>query len=705
MKMTREAFEEKYISPLNDQQREAVKAVDGAVLLLAVPGSGKTTVLVTRLGYMVLCRGIDPASILTMTYTIAATEDMKKRFLARFGPEYASQLEFRTINGVSARIIRYYSTHHSRRPAFALLDNDGELDRIVRQIYQEVNEENPEGNTVKDIRTAITFIKNMMLTNEEIAGLHAGIKNLLEIYLRYQDELKRRRVMDYDDQMCYAKRILERHPSVLEHFQEQYRYLCVDEAQDTSKIQHAIIQILAQKYGNLFMVGDEDQSIFGFRAAWPDALMRFGEDHPGARILLMERNYRSTEEIVSVANAFIAGNRFRHPKTIRATQGSGEPVRVIPAARREAQYQHLFHVAQTCETETAALYRNNESALPLLDILERSGVPYNLQKLSGTFFSNRLVLDITDIIHFATNPMDQQTFLRICHKLDIPISNRAAQWACQRSQHSGKAILEELRSFPEMKGPVRNMVTDLIQTLPLVLKDTALNALHRIWYDIRYEQYAKWAMLDTNKYDILQILAAKEATAESLLRRLSDLKTLIQNHQNRPEVKFILSTIHSSKGLEYENVYMLDILDGILPSKLPDQEELLPNEEDWKLYEEERRLYYVGITRAKRLLYLFSCDQESAFTREVSARLSRADKESSVSPHTGPSAIPKLKEDVTANDIPQLACGMEIFHKKFGKGRIISIEGETLEVFFTEQNESKRLVRSFVLKNHMLKTL
>ncbi|MBP5717624.1 MAG: ATP-dependent helicase, partial [Abditibacteriota bacterium] len=529
--MTQEVFEEKFIAQLNDQQREAVHAVDGAVLLLAVPGSGKTTVLVTRLGYMVYCCGIDPASILTMTYTVAATEDMKKRFASRFGPEYANRMEFRTINGVSSKIIQYYSENHSRRPAFTLLSDDSELNRIVRQIHQAVNDDFAEASLVKEIRAKITFIKNMMLSDEEIAGLDSNVNNLPEIYRRYQEELKRRKAMDYDDQMKYAKLILESCPPVLDHFQERYRYLCVDEAQDTSKIQHTIIQILAQKHGNLFMVGDEDQSIYGFRAAWPDALMRFEEDHPGARVLLMEHNYRSTEEIVAAANAFVSGNRFRREKTIRATQGSGEQVHIITAASRDTQYQYLFHTAQSCETETAVLYRNNDSALPLVDQLERNGVPYR-GKFEDTFFSNRLVNDITDFIRFAGSPADGETFLRIYYKFGAAVSKQAAQWAVRQSQQSGKPILEELLNAPNLKPYVRDSVTDLLNKLPLLPKDTATRALRRIWSDLRYGQYAKRAKLDANKFDILYVLAEREPDADSLLRRLDELKSLIQNHQN-----------------------------------------------------------------------------------------------------------------------------------------------------------------------------
>ena len=180
----RETFEAKYIAPLNEQQRVAARTVDGPVLLLAVPGSGKTTVLVTRLGYMVYCCGIAPENILTMTYTVAATGDMKRRFASLFGSEYADRLEFRTINGVSSKIIRYYSEYY-RRQAFRLLDNDAELTELVRNIYQSVNEEYAEIGTVKDIRSAITFIKNMMLTDEEIDSMETGIESLPEVYRRY----------------------------------------------------------------------------------------------------------------------------------------------------------------------------------------------------------------------------------------------------------------------------------------------------------------------------------------------------------------------------------------------------------------------------------------------------------------------------------------------------------------------------------------
>ena len=321
-------FDTHYLSRLNSQQRTAVLTAEGPVLLLATPGSGKTTVLVTRLGYMVLCQGIDPRSILTVTYTRAAARDMKARFASLFGEDLAGRLQFRTINGISAKLISHVAARYGRDP-FPLLGDEGERSQILRRLYQTLTGEYPEDSTVRDLGTSITFIKNMMLTDAEIENRKWPVSRLPELYRTYQAELRSRRVMDYDDQMVYALKLLQRFPDILDDVQDHYRYLCVDEAQDTSKVQHEMIRLLSGKYHNLFMVGDEDQSIYAFRAAFPDALMSFADDHPGAKVLLIEENYRSTPEIVSAANRFVEKNRFRHPKVMRAVRESGSPVRIL----------------------------------------------------------------------------------------------------------------------------------------------------------------------------------------------------------------------------------------------------------------------------------------------------------------------------------------------------------------------------------------
>lgn len=276
--MTYEAFREQFQIRLNEQQEQAVRAVDGPVLLLAVPGSGKTTVLVTRLGYMIYGCGILPESILTMTYTVAATRDMRKRFADLFGDEMAGRLEFRTINGVSARVIRYYEKAMGRK-AFDLISDEKELAALTGEIYRRVTGEFPTDSDIKGVRTAITYAKNQMLSQEEIREMDKEIKGFSAMYREYDRTLKAKGCMDYDDQMVYAWQILRKYPDVLGAFQRRYHYICVDEAQDTSKIQHQIVRLLSAGSGNLFMVGDEDQSIYGFRAAYPRALLEFETVH------------------------------------------------------------------------------------------------------------------------------------------------------------------------------------------------------------------------------------------------------------------------------------------------------------------------------------------------------------------------------------------------------------------------------------------
>ncbi|MBQ2960039.1 MAG: ATP-dependent helicase [Oscillospiraceae bacterium] len=616
--MRPEEFDKKYCEKLNPQQLEAVHSVDGPVLLLAVPGSGKTTVLVTRLGYMVHCRNIDPRSILTMTYTVAATEQMRRRFAENYGAGYAREMEICTINSLAKQIIDFYVQNVSRSQGFSLAENE-EIIKLVAGIYQEVNHDYATDSIIRDIRTGITYIKNMKLSDAEIEKQDLGVENLDRIYHSYIKTMEERKLMDFDDQLSYALRILRRYPKLLEHFQDRYPYICVDESQDTSKIQHDIIKLLAEKHKNIFMVGDEDQSIYGFRAAYPEALLNFEKDYPGAQVLLMEKNYRSTREIVSAADAFIARNEQRHPKRLQATRDSGKQIQLIEAESRSLQYAYLFEVGRQCSEETAILYRNNDSALPLIDMFERRGVSYNCKKFEDSFFSHRVVADISDIIRFAYEPRNAELFLRFYYKFASPISRRAAELACSDSLRSGRSIPDELSRSPELSGYGKDFALDLSDALTSITNDSAEAAIVTIWKRLKYNGYVAKNGLDASKFDILCELARREKTPADFLKRLDTLRALILRHENTPENKLILSTIHSSKGLEYERVYLLDMFDGILPSKKRSE---LKEDEDMRQYEEDRRIYYVGMTRAKDELYIFSCaDRAGEFGAELAARI------------------------------------------------------------------------------------
>lgn len=612
--MTEAEFEKLYIAGLNDQQKAAVRETNGPVLLLAVPGSGKTTVLIMRLGYMIYVSGVAPENILTMTYTVAATREMRARFLNRFGNKHADRLEFRTINSLAQNVIDYYGRTCSRRKPFDIASDDGDLARMVRKIYTEVNEEYPDDSTVKDVRTAVTYIKNMMLSSDEIEEYQTDIANFPELFRRYNQELREKSLMDYDDQLAYALAILKTKPQVLEYFQSRFHYINVDEAQDTSKIQHAIIKLLAGRCRNIFMVGDEDQSIYGFRAAYPEALMNFREEYPEAKILYLEQNYRSTPEIVNSANSFIVRNRFRYPKMASAVRASGSSPDRLIFSGRPAQYQFICDIAERTSRETAFLFRNNDSAIPLIDLFEKRGIRYNCRAFDESFFTNRIITDVADIAEFAKDPTNTEVFMRIYYKLGCGISKLAASAACERSRRSGTPILPVLESSEHLKPYARDGVAALRLHFRKLFQDTAETALFRIRTVMGYGDYVRRMTLDENKYDILCILAKNENNIFTLFDKLNEIRRIISEHQNSPENHVILSTVHSSKGLEYDTVYLLDVFNGILPLSVMGD---LRSPEETAAYEEERRIFYVAMTRAKNELHVIDIGKKSDFIREM----------------------------------------------------------------------------------------
>lgn len=676
--MDKAIFETAHLAALNDQQRAAVEAVNGPVLLLAVPGSGKTTVLITRLGYMTEVCGIAPEAILTMTYTVAATQEMRARFAARFGGELAARLEFRTINGVAARIIALYSRMYGRTPP-ELIRNESETTPLLMRLWQDTNHEYPAESTVKDLRTAITYIKNMCLTDTELDELETDIENLPDLYRGYQKALKAAHKMDYDDQLCFALQILRGAPAVAAAFRKRYKYFCVDESQDTSKVQHEIIRVLAQESGNIFMVGDEDQSIYGFRAAYPQALMDFEKTYPGAQILLMEQNYRSTEPILEAANRFVARNRFRRPKTIAPTQGPGAPLQIVTVPRRADQLPFLFETAQHCDTGTAVLFRNHESALPIIDLCERRGIPYACKAVDQTFFTNKIVRDVTDIFTLAAHPADGETFLRCYYKFGVPVTRAQALFACNQARQYGQGCWTALLNEDSIRPRTRAAMADVVDGLARLPKMAADDAVRFLADQLGYGKYLDKNGMDRTKLAVLEMLGAQEPTPRHLLRRLEKLRSIIQNHENPPGCRFLLSTIHSAKGLEYDRVILLDVLDGILPAK-PELCCRTPGET--QQYEEDRRLFYVAMTRARQQLVLFDCAAErSAFVDEV---LSGHHKRHDAEPAGRRTPPPAARAPLPPVDVDSItAVGAHVRHAVFGPGTVESVAGRRVTVRFT----------------------
>lgn len=718
-------FETTFSVKLNQQQKEAVQSTKGPVLLLAVPGSGKTTLLVTRLGYMIYCKNIPPERILTVTYTVAATKDMSERFAVRFGEDMAKRLEFRTINGICARIIQYYGRRIGKTP-FELVKDEKATTGMLIRICQGHGMGYPTESDLKNVRTLITYIKNMMLNEEELQKLEEESDiRIVGIYREYCRQMREQKLMDYDDQMLYAYNILRKDLGVLAYFQNRYPYICVDEAQDTSKIQHAIIALLAAGTGNLFMVGDEDQSIYGFRAAYPEALLSFEKKHSGAKVLLMEENFRSNAKIVEAADKFIQKNTLRHEKHMRAAREAGADIREISLKSRKAQYVYLMKAAQKCTTgmagmsgseehrgradasvtETAVLYRDNECAIPLIDLLERKNIPYRMRNADLSFFTHRTVLDVQNIIRFAMDPKDTELFMQIYYRLKLFFNKKDALRYAQISQEKDMEVLDAALKYGNLEKYQEDNIRNLKRQMVRILNMPGDEVVNQILTYMGYQDYLKKMGMNANKLETVKLIGSRVESPEKLLERLEELRTIIQEKVSDKDCPFILSTMHASKGLEYDTVYLLDVMDGILPEKVLANPRTASKEE-LETYEEERRLFYVGVTRAKNQLNVFTTNKPSKFCSELLGK--RNLRENQQKEYAGikkwgdysPAGTYGIKgngmyhgygtghgfQKQPGKSYQELADalgeGMIVKHKKFGEGVVVDMEGEHIRIQF-----------------------
>lgn len=680
------AFRQQFSLRLDAQQETAVRHTEGPVLLLAVPGSGKTTALLARIGNLLYCHGVPPENILTVTYTVAATADLRRRFAATFGAEYASRLEFRTINGMCARIIRQFEQMTGRQ-AFQLVTDEGKGVQLVREAWKSCNRGFPTDSDLEEARTRIAYCKNAMLSDEEILELEDG-EQFFRLYDAYRTLLLENRLMDYDDQMVYGLKILRSQPRILQHWQQTYRYFHVDEAQDTSRIQHAIIRLLASQSRNLFMVGDEDQSIYGFRAAWPQALTDFEKDWPEAKTFYLETNYRSTGNIVATADSFIRQNTHRHPKRMTTPNFAGSPVvrRWLP--HRWSQYPYLAEQAALGEP-LAVLYRNHESALPLIDLLEKQGTPYACRGKKSGFFTHPTVRDVVDIFTYARRQDDRELFQKLYYKFRCGMTRELAEQTVKKARQLPGKPLFALAAALCQEDWLRQRLESLYAQLCLLPGETSAQALSRIFEEMGYREYLRGKNADEGKLDILMALARSNPHPEGFVLRLEQLEQLAVDGRGDKGCGVVLSTIHGSKGLEYDRVILLDVLDGVLP-----QSAASSGREADKQLEEERRLFYVGLTRAKHQLEILCCrSMSSSFASQLFPER--------VPTETRPVPKPSAKR-VPRTDPESFNVGALVQHRQFGRGLICSRSGDILQIRF-ESGEQKRIALHTALRSGALR--
>lgn len=661
-----EFLKEYDLTHLDAQQQEAVRATDGPILLLAVPGSGKTTTLIARLGYLVIGKGVSPETILTMTYTVAATGEMKDRFAKKFGSQYADKMNFKTINAVCASIIRSYEWYGHK--AFKLVSDEGEISKILTGIWLNVCKKYPTESDIKELRMKITYVKNQMVPKKELDSVTVSssdgtisIKELYEEYVRFMRDSS---LMDFDDQLVFSYQILKKNPKILNRFQDKYQYICVDEAQDTSFIQHRIIQMLAEKSRNIFMVGDEDQSIYGFRAAYPKALLEFERTWKDAKVLFIETNYRSTPEIVGTSMDFIRQNKKRRDKKMKAFNPSGAKIDILWAKNRIQQFDMIADIAHDATEPVTFLYRNNDTALPIIDTLDRSGIPYKVRAVDSLFFTNIIYRDVMCIFRLALNPSDGEAFMQIYYKLGLYVKKAVAEEAVAMGGNILFGLKNQVGKYT--KGKLDSIIADF-KKIPNLAPANAIDLIYEMGYGYYLEQHG----IDSFRLNIMRTLGVREKTIPQFIKRLEYLQKVIRAGSKTDNAKVLLSTIHSAKGLEYDNVVLVDVADGVFPSNSKDTD-----------IEEEKRLFYVAMTRARKKLCIFAFrEEESEFTEYVRSYLSNG-------------------SHVFSDNI---RVGQKIKHRFFGTGVVTSIKGDALTARFENSKELKTMSLSYIIRNKIIK--
>ncbi|WP_417080759.1 UvrD-helicase domain-containing protein, partial [Mobilibacterium timonense] len=638
---------------LSDEQLEAVENVSGPQLLLAVPGSGKTTTLIARLIHMIRDENIDPRGILVITFTNAAAADMKNRFFqmhqdeqepnASSGHGDVSGVTFSTINGLCLRICLSYARIYHR----AMPDLISEPDRraAIAAILRKNSGEYTSDSDIRDASQKITYIKNMGLTEKDIKSDRLIDSGDWDVYREYSRTLKSRKLMDYDDQIVFAAQILRdpRFSRVLDRYRSRFRWLMVDEAQDTSKLQHQIIRTLAGGRRNIFMVGDEDQSIYGFRAAFPQALLDFHVTWPEAEIHRLQTNYRSGKEIVEAASRVIVHNKNRYEKNMVAARTEAGACRAVAVRRREDQYDEIIRLIGERDEKTAILYRDNSSALPLILRLERAGIPYELRGQDAGFFSNRIVREASDILTFALDPLRRDILWKIYYKFGVKISKKAMAHAMEDPDWAGDdPYLDALAASPALGKSAREdlrVLQDQFRTIRQ--RNDARFALRCLRNAMSYRNAS------SEKLFIMQALAEEGESIPEFFQKLHRMSEAMDGGHGTGGGNVVLSTVHGSKGLEYPKVIIMDAVQGILPSGENDEEE-------------ERRIFYVAVTRAMDTLVMMKYgdvetpfpDQALGIRRNGPIRISEADR--------------KEAEGFEAGSL--------VSHRSFGTGRIVSID-------------------------------
>lgn len=729
---------EQMLSGLNEQQRQAVKHTEGPLLIMAGAGSGKTRVLTNRIAYLIREKGVAPWNIVAITFTNKAAREMKERVASLIGPE-ANDILMSTFHSMCVRILRRDIDRIGYSRNFTILDPTDQLS-VVKQILKQQNLD-PKKFEPRTILGMIGSAKNELVTAKEYEkhakGPHEEVAS--KVYLEYTSQLKRNQALDFDDLIMLTIRLLKTVPEVLEYYHRKFQYIHVDEYQDTNRAQYVLVKLLSERYQNICVVGDSDQSIYRWRGADIANILSFEEDYPNAKLIMLEQNYRSTKMILDAANHVIENNWNRKPKKLWTENKTGEKIFYYNADNehdeayfvvdkiREAKRNGEFTYA-----DVAILYRTNAQSRVIEEMLVKSNIPYHI--VGGTkFYDRKEIKDVLAYLRLIANPDDDISLQRIINVPKRGIGAATMDKLLHFAQLQGISLFQALKEVEEIGLGARvvtklkefatqmsnwvNMqdylsVTELVEQL---LEQTGyremLQAEKTIEAQSRLENIDEFLSVTTE--------FEKKSEDKTLVAFLTDLALIADIDQLDEEAEggdndsVVLMTLHSAKGLEFPLVFLIGMEEGIFPHSrsLFDEDEM----------QEERRLAYVGITRAEKKLYLTNAKLRTLYGRTNANPTSRFiaeipdeclenlneeveeplwAKQSERAPRRTTSAVtPRKQLTTTGGDEFDWSVGDKAEHKKWGVGTVVSMKGEgdqiELDIAFPKPTGIKKLFAMF----------
>lgn len=688
------------ISNLNEQQQIAVTHKDGPMLVLAGAGSGKTKVLTSRIAKLIE-EGISPVNILAITFTNKAAREMKERVTNLIGPE-AHYIQISTFHSLGLKIIKENYEFLGYDKNFIILDSDDTL-TIVKKLMKDLNM-NPKYYNAREIRNKISSAKNELITPEKFKKIEFDEK-VVTLYKKYSEKLKLGNSVDFDDLLILPIKLFKESESILNYYQERYKYVLIDEYQDTNEAQYIFSKMLTKKYRNIFVVGDNDQAIYAFRGANYKNILNFEKDYPDCKTILLEENYRSTQTILNAANSVIKHNKLRKDKNLWSNNDIGNKIKYVKTDDEKAEGDYVINEIKKLSSsgvsydDIAILYRTNAQSRSIEEAMLKTNTPYRI--IGSFYFYNRKeIKDLLCYLRLINNPKDDVSLSRVINIPKRGIGNVTVGNINAKAEKENISMFEAINSGKELA--FKNLIIELQETCKnLSLTEMVEEVLEKsglkkelkeektLESEIRLENLEEFKSITTNYEN-----EYGEISLDDFLNEISLVSDITEHSSG--ENKVSLMTVHAVKGLEFEYVFIIGMEEGIFPhynSIMEGTKEAI---------EEERRLCYVAITRAKKELWIINTKKRmlygqtqvnppSRFIDEIEDKYIEFDNKTT---SLFKKAQKFSKEKMFNNNNIDYNQGDHILHTDYGEGVITDVDKRIITVAFPHPIGIKKFIKN-----------